>query len=415
MNKAQKEVLQAQLYDEKKTIRELKQIYEQARKDCGEKIRQLSARTDMENLQSIVYQKQYQEALKKQLDGIIDTLHGNSFSTVADYLERSYTDGYVGVMYDLHNQRIPVITPINQEQAVKAIQTDSKISKGLYSRMGEDTDQLKKSIRAELSRGVANGSTWNEIAGRIANGMNSPFRRAYNRTIGIARTEGHRVQQEAAHDAQRSAKEKGADVLKQWCATLDGLTRETHQKLDGQIRELDEDFEVDGMTAPYPGGFGDPAEDCNCRCCLLQRARWALDQDELETLKKRAEYYGLDKTEGFEDFKQKYGNAVENIPASGIIKENGDTLKMNLQFFAESDIKNQESGSLKRAIRKYEKRIKEHESYLENPEIHCSDWNEKNKWEQEGLKKHWNKEIRNFNQSIQDRIDELKARGDYDG
>ena len=33
---------------------------------------------------------------------------------------------------------------------------------------------------------------------------------------------------------------------------------------------------------------------------------------------------------------------------------------------------------------------------------------------QEGLKKHWNKEIRNFNQSIQDRIDELKARGDYD-
>ena len=25
-----------------------------------------------------------------------------------------------------------------------------------------------------------------------------------------------------------------------------------------------------------PGGFGDPAEDCNCRCALLQRARWAL-------------------------------------------------------------------------------------------------------------------------------------------
>lgn len=110
-----------------------------------------------------------------------------------------------------------------------------------------------------------------------------------------------------------------------------------------------------------------------------------------------------------------FKKSIAKEHGSGIIKENGDTLKMNLQFFAESDIKNQESGSLKRAIRKYEKRIKEHESYLENPEIHCSDWNEKNKWEQEGLKKHWNKEIRNFNQSIQDRIDELKARGDYDG
>lgn len=99
---------------------------------------------------------------------------------------------------------------------------------------------------------------------------------------------------------------------------------------------------------------------------------------------------------------------------SDIIKREESRLKMNLQFFAESDIKKQESNSLKRAIRKYEKRIKEHEDYLEHPETHCSDWNEKSRWEQEGLKKHWKKEIRNFNQSIQDRIDELKARGDYD-
>lgn len=99
---------------------------------------------------------------------------------------------------------------------------------------------------------------------------------------------------------------------------------------------------------------------------------------------------------------------------SDIIKRKENRLKINLQFFAESDIKKQESNSLKRAIRKYEKRIKEHEDYLEHPETHCSDWDEKSRWEQEGLKKHWKKEIRNFNQSIQDRIDELKARGDYD-
>lgn len=108
------------------------------------------------------------------------------------------------------------------------------------------------------------------------------------------------------------------------------------------------------------------------------------------------------------------GKSVANARSSGIIKEKGSTLKMDLQFFVEKDIANQESGSLKRAIRKYEKRIKEHEDYLEHPEKHCSDWEEKNRWEQEGLKRHWKKEIRNFNQSIQDRIDELKARGDYD-
>lgn len=37
---------------------------------------------------------------------------------------------------------------------------------------------------------------------------------------------------------------------------------------------------------------------------------------------------------------------------------------MDLQLFAEKDMYDQESGSLKRAIRKYEKRLREHESYI---------------------------------------------------
>lgn len=105
---------------------------------------------------------------------------------------------------------------------------------------------------------------------------------------------------------------------------------------------------------------------------------------------------------------------VEKIFSSGIMKKNEGTLEMNLQLFAESDIKKQESGSLKRAIRKYQKRIEEHEDKLKNPALHCSDWNNKMVCEQEGLKRHWQKEIRNFNQAIEDRIVELKERGDYD-
>ena len=306
MNKLQKEVLQAQLNAEKKTIKLLQRVYDQARKDCEKKIRELSSRTDLENLQSIIYQKQYQEALKKQLDGILDNLQAEEFTSIADYLQKCYHNGYIGVMYDLHQQGIPIIMPINQEQVVKALQVDSKISKGLYSRLGEDTDFLKRSIRAELSRGIANGSTWNEMARHMVNNMNSPFNTAINNAIRITRTEGHRIQQRSALDAQYVAKEKGADVLKQWDSTLDNRTRPHHRRLDGQIRELDEPFEVDGLKADAPGYFGRASEDCNCRCCLLQRARWALDEDELGELKERAAYFGLDKTKDFEDFKQKY-------------------------------------------------------------------------------------------------------------
>ena len=43
----------------------------------------------------------------------------------------SFNDGYVGVMYDLQGQGIPLIIPIDQEQVAKAIQTDTKLSKTL--------------------------------------------------------------------------------------------------------------------------------------------------------------------------------------------------------------------------------------------------------------------------------------------
>lgn len=307
MNKRQKEVIEEQLHNEEKTIASLKNTYKQALKDCEQKIRELSARTDMENLQSIIYQTRYQEALKAQLEGALSNLQSNSYATVSDYLTKCYRDGYTGVMYDLQQTGIPIIMPIDQAAVVRAIQTDSKLSKSLYDKMGEDVTYLKKAVRAEVSRGIANGSTWNEVAGKLSRHMaNTPFQRAYNNSIRIARTEGHRIQVQSAMDAQKIAKSKGADIVKQWDSTLDGNTRDLHRLLDGQIREIDEPFEAGGMQVDAPGMFGDPAEDCNCRCCLLQRARWALDDDELQRLKDRAEYFGLDKTTDFEEYKEKY-------------------------------------------------------------------------------------------------------------
>lgn len=139
----------------------------------------------------------------------------------------------------------------------------------------------------------------------------------------IVRTEAGRVQEQANFDAANKAKAAGADVVKQWSAVLDGKTRDTRRELDHQIREMDKPFEIGGKKAMYPHDFGDPAEDCNCRCTLLTRARAALDKDELEVMQKRAEFFGLDKTDSFAEFKEKYlkaAESVENTGKSGIIK-----------------------------------------------------------------------------------------------
>ena len=94
-----------------------------------------------------------------------------------------------------------------------------------------------------------------------------------NNAYRIVRTEGRRIQNQSAMNAANKAKDKGADVVKQWDATLDARTRPHHAMLDGQIMELDKPFEVADRKAMYPSGFGIASEDIHCRCALLQRAK----------------------------------------------------------------------------------------------------------------------------------------------
>ena len=304
MNKREKEVLEQFLSSEEIILAELERQYRRALQDIDRKIRLLMSD---ELTQSKIYQIEYQKALRGQIEGILDKLHGDEFSTIQKYLHDCYQDAFIGTVYDMAGQGIPLIMPIDQAAAVKAIMTDSQVSKGLYNALGVDVRKLKNAIRHEIARGISTGMLYSDIARNISEVSKAPLSRAKV----IARTEGHRIQQASTYDAQQSAKERGADVVKQWDSTLDGATRPTHRRLDGQIREVKEPFEADGKKAMYPGNFGDPAEDCNCRCASLTRARWGLDEAELQTLKDRAKYFGLDKTEDFDDFKKKYLKATK--------------------------------------------------------------------------------------------------------
>ena len=312
MNKREKEVIQLQLEAEEDILAELEKQYKRALNDINEKIKFLQ--TD-ELTQSRIYQIQYQQALKGQIEGIIEKLHSDGYTSIQQFLNSAYTDAFIGTAYDLAGQGIPLIMPIDQNAAVKAIITDSKIKEDLYTALGVDAKALKKTIRQEITRGIASGMNYQDIARNISDAAKAPLSRAKT----IARTESHRIQQASTYDAQKSAKKRGADVVKQWDSTLDGRTRSTHRHLDGQIKEVEKPFEMDGKKAMFPGEFGDPGEDCNCRCVSLTRAKWALDDDELKTLQERAEFFGLDKTEDFADYKKKYLKAVENSGKSSTI------------------------------------------------------------------------------------------------
>ena len=94
-------------------------------------------------------------------------------------------------------------------------------------------------------------------------------------------------------------------------------------------------------------------------------------------------------------------------------KKQKRTIKIDLQFFAEKDILNQSSKQLRKGIKSFEKRIEEHQNKLANPSKYDVDWEIKPEIKKKGLLKHWRKEINNFKESINSRIEELKNRGDY--
>lgn len=354
MNQRQKEILQAQLDSEKAVLKKLEGNYQDALDEINSKIELLMARQDAD-MQHVIYQVEYQKALKTQVQSILEQLQANEFETVSGYLTQSYEDGFIGTMYDLQGQGIPLIFPIDQEQVAAAIQTETKLSESLYTALGHDMTDLRKKITGEISRGLSSGQMYNEIARNVANWARIPK----NNAMRIARTEAHRIQCKATSDAQHKAKEKGADVVKQWDSSLDGRTRKSHRKLDGQIRELDEPFEVNGHKAMFPGDFGRPEEDINCRCAVLQRARWALGNDytkwsedaEIEYSDDGTAQLAIIEADNYKDFKEKYQGLAAKIGGNGIPEHEEPTLlRSNVDYSNKRAVKKELQNFEKSAI-----------------------------------------------------------------
>lgn len=146
------------------------------------------------------------------------------------------------------------------EQAIQMPLSGLTLNEILENRRQE----IIRSVRQGITQGLIQGSTYRQMAERL----NQVFNFDYSKSIRVVRTETHRVQNHARDIAFEEAKEKGLKVRKVWVATLDGMTRDAHQDLDGQVADDEGYFHYRGMTARYPGGWGDPSMDINCRCTI---------------------------------------------------------------------------------------------------------------------------------------------------
>ena len=297
----------------------------------------------------------------------------------------------------------------------------------------------KKQIQSVMMQGILQGESISKLATRLSTTVGDSDRKA---AIRNARTMATGVQNAGRSDSIRRAnsiaEKYGLKVYKQWCATLDGRTRHWHAELDGVSIPEKESFVNDYGEIEYPGDPGaDPANVYNCRCSLLSAIEGlgfnnslhpsvtgrelGKDLNGISYEEWKAGHYTqhsdriTKQDEIAEVMRWSYGaeyRRYANLPDKGLnASGRSGILKLDLQFFAEQDLKRQSETAIRKGIRSLENEISKHASKIADPLTNCEGWDSKGEEEKAGLIRHWQKEISNFEESIQNRKEELRKRG----
>lgn len=137
----------------------------------------------------------------------------------------------------------------------------SAATKRAYNRAEND-----KYVSDEILNALKDGIKKGESIQKLSNRIKLLIEKNKNRATLIARTETTRHQNIARSDSIDNARELGLIINKEWYATNDNRTRDTHAALHGEIVGPDDVFS-NGME--FPGDpAGGPSEVCNCRCII---------------------------------------------------------------------------------------------------------------------------------------------------
>jgi len=175
---------------------------------------------------------------------------------------------------------MPVVSGILQRAARRVFRpgvpaTDAWVSEYLNAagnRLVRLPDEVYGLIVAELERGIREQESIPDIAARVSTVLTATGSERWpHRAVTVARTETlAAVNAGVYRSAQLEAQERGDPApFKQWIATADPRTRDTHREADKQRTLLSEPFRVGAASLLFPGDPTGPAgEVINCRCSM---------------------------------------------------------------------------------------------------------------------------------------------------
>ena len=270
-----------------KLDRKIAKLYREAQKDIEAKTKDFWERHKVKN-------KKYQQQLKEGKiteDDYQSWLRGQVFQgkqwdAKREQIEQILTDTNKQAVEIINGGRIDVFATNSNWQAYQIEhKAGVNFGFGIYdadavTRLLRDEPDLlppkklsvskdkkwnKGNINRQISQGIIQGESLDDIAKRLqtVTTMNR------NQSLTNARTMMTGAQNAGRLESMKRAQDMGIKVKKKWLATLDGHTRRSHRRLDGQVVDIDEPFKIGGYSIEYPGdSSARPEMVYNCRCTM---------------------------------------------------------------------------------------------------------------------------------------------------
>ena len=170
------------------------------------------------------------------------------------------TEVNTGISFDIYNE----------DAVEKLITEDPKLLPEWKIDEVKDYIWNRQKVENAITQGIIQGESVDQIADRLASELKT---QNMNKMRMFARTAMTGAQNAGRQKQFEDAVAKGINIQKQWIATLDDRTRDTHQHLDGQTVPVDHSFHVATKNGQeqirYPGDpSASPALVYNCRCTM---------------------------------------------------------------------------------------------------------------------------------------------------
>lgn len=267
--------------------RKVKAIYNTAQKEAKKKLDDyLSkfAETDAKKQDDLNAGKITQEQYDKWRQSKI--LTGNRYRAMLEQLAEDYVNADKIAM-SIVNGFTPEVYAMNYNYGTYEAESGSMVDTSftLYDRqtverlIRDDPDLLPKAnvdipkdkrwnrqkLNSAITQGVLQGDSIPDISKRLQSVTDMDRRAA----IRNARTMTTSAENGGRQDSYTRAESMGIKMKKQWMATLDSTTRDSHVMADGQVVGTKNTFHLMHGELEYPGDpAGPPAETYNCRCTM---------------------------------------------------------------------------------------------------------------------------------------------------